>query len=266
MRRAELLERLERPWQLIGAAVVLQWLSTVAVAFRAEGVELGARELANVVVLGPLALFCADRIATSLAGRALAAWTLFLWVVLPWLAPLFTLASYDATMRDIVLPLALGLTPDGGYLEGFALLAALALLLQRRRVTTVAGALVLAALVAVWVSRLPLPDLSRDAFVDAMTGLREYFWSQRLLQWLPVAGVIAVARCSLPVALALAGWVGGYAVIRLAHPGGGFENGEIFQELLPALPAYVLLVSAVPLLVPTLAAKLGPLARPAGSP
>lgn len=263
MRRAELLER---PLLLLAVAVVLQWLTVLAVGLRADGVELGARELVNVVLLGPLMLAAAFALAAGLGGIALGAWTLFVFLALPWLAPYFTLASYDETLRVDVLPLALGLTPDAGYLEGTALLAALALLARRERATRAAGVLVLAAVAAVWLTRLPFPDLSDDAFDGAMAGLREYFWSQRLLQWLPLAGVIAVARRSVPLALALAAWLGGYVVLRWAHPGAGYEDGEVFRELLPALPAYVLLVSALPLLVPTLAARLGALGRPAEAP
>lgn len=266
MRRAELVRLLERPLLLIAAGVGLHWLTALVVGLRADDVDLGARELLNVAVLSPLALAAAFVVGERLGGIALGAWTLLVWIALPWLAPIFTLASYDVTMRDDVLPLAVGLTADAAYAEGVALLVALALLLQRRRVTIAAGALVLAAIVVLWTTRLPIPDLSRDAFDGAMAGLREYFWSQRVLQWLPLAGVVAVARRSVPVALALGGWLGGYAVIRLAHQGGGYENGELFRELLPAYPAYVLLASALPLLVPTLAARLGPLARPAETP
>lgn len=267
MRRAERLRPLlERPVLLLAAAVVLQWLSALVVGLRADDGELGPRELVNVGLLGPLTLAAAFAVAASIAGAALGAWTLLVWVLLPWLAPIFTLASYDSTLRDEVLPLALGLTPDAGYLEGAALTAALALLLRRRRETTAAGALLLAAVAAVWLTRLPFPDLSREAFDAAMAGLREYFWSQRVLQWIPLAGVIAVARRSVAAALALGGWLGAYALVRWAQPGAGFEDGELFRELLPALPAYVLLASALPLLVPTLAARLGPLARPAEGP
>jgi hypothetical protein len=45
----------------------------------------------------------------------------------------------------------------------------------------------------------------------------------------------------------------------------GFENGEVVRVLLPALPACVLLAAALPLLVPTLATRLGALARPVES-
>ena len=261
MHPAELPRLLERPWQLLATGVALYWLTALAVGIRAD-VEVGARELANVVLLGPLSLLLAFRIGERISGRALGAWTLLVCVALPWLAPLFTLSTYDATLRDEVLPLAVGLTPDGGYLEGVALLAALALLLERRRLALAAGGVVLAAVAAVWLSRLPVPDLSVDAFKANMAGLREYFWSHRVLQWLPVAGTIAVARRSVPAALALAAWVGGYVAVRAGQPV-GLEGGALFRALLPAFPAYVLLAASLPLLVPTLAARLGPLARPA---
>ena len=122
----------------------------------------------------------------------------------------------------------------------------------------------LAALAAVWLSRAPgVGGLSLDALQANLAGLREYFFSQRLLQWLPLAGVIAVARRSVPVALALGGWFAGYVTFRLTSSAATFDDGEFFRLLLPALPAYVVLAAALPLLVPTLAARLGPLARPA---
>jgi len=262
MRPADLPRLLERPWQLLAAAVALYWLTALAIGVRAD-VEVGAPELVNVVLLGPLSLVLAYRISERIAGAALGAWTLLVWVALPWLAPLYTLTAYDATLRDEVLPLAVGLTPDRGYLEGVALLAALALLLERRRAPVAAGSLLLAGLAVLWLSRLPVPDLSADALKANMAGLREYFWSHRVLQWIPIAGVIAVARCSLQAAFALGAWLGGYVLLRAAQPGIGVEDGELFHALLPAFPAFVLLAASLPLLVPTLAARLGPLARPA---
>jgi hypothetical protein len=43
MQRADLSRLLERPWQLLAAAVALSWLTAVAVAIRAD-VDVGARE------------------------------------------------------------------------------------------------------------------------------------------------------------------------------------------------------------------------------
>jgi hypothetical protein len=246
---------------------VLQWVTTLVVALRADSVDIGALGLFNVIVLGPLAIVAALCVAGSVGGVALGAWTLLVWVAMPWVAPVFTLPKYDSTMRDDVLPLVLGLTGDAGYAEGVAILGALALMTRRSRATTALSAGTLLVLAAVWLSRTPgVEGLSLDALQGNLAGLREFFFSQRLLQWLPLAGVIAVARRSVPLALALGGWLGGYVAFRLTSTEATFENGEFFRLLLPALPAYVLLAAALPLLVPTLAARLGPLARPATVP
>jgi hypothetical protein len=95
------------------------------------------------------------------------------------------------------------------------------------------------------------------AFTVNMAGLREFFWSQRLLEWLPLAGTIAVARRSVPLALLLGGWMLSFGIVLGSQPDAGLEGGGLFRVLLPALPAYVLLVAAIPLLVPTLELRLG---------
>lgn len=299
MRFAELLER---PSRLLAAAVLLQWLTTAIVALRAKGLELEAIELLNVVLLGPVALLCAYRIASAAGGAALGAWTLLVWVAAPWIMHAVTLASYDATMRDRVLPLGLGLTPEAGYAAGVALLVAAALLAMGGAATTAASGLVTAVAVlltpeailfaapvvlALLAARRPrelgffvsalapvllvallwrqpsFDDLALGRLRDHFAGLREYFWSQRVLQWLPLAGAIAVGRRSVPLAILLGGWFGAFLLAQTSRPGVGFDDGELFRVLLPALPAYVLLAAALPLLVPTLATRLGPLARPA---
>lgn len=256
---------LERRPLLLAAAVGLQWLTALWVGLRADELELGVRELVGAGVLGPLALLAAFDLTARAGGAALGAWTLLVWVTAPVLAPAFTLSSYDATLRDDVLPLAVGLTSDAGYLEGVALLVAVALGFRATRATLAGAALVLAGLAVVWLSRLPLPDPSLDAFDANMAGLREYFWSQRLIQWLPLAGAIGVARRSAALAAVLGAWLGAYVALRATSATVGFEDGELFRALLPAFPAYILLAAALPLLVPTLAARLEGFARPASS-
>ena len=267
MRPAEQLRWLVvRPPVVIAGAIVTQWLTTIIVALRADSLDIGPGSLFNVTVLGPLALVCAFRIAASAGGLALGSWTLLVWVALPWLAPAFTLAKYDSTLREYVLPIVLGLTGDAGYAEGVAILAVLALLVRRSRVATALAGLTLIALAIVWARRTSgIDSLTLDALQLNMAGLREYFWSQRVLQWLPFAGIVAVARRSPALAIALGGWLGAFVGLRLTSTGATFDDGEFFRLLLPALPAYVLLVAALPLLVPTLAGRLGPLAQPVES-
>ena len=85
-------ELLERPRRLLAAAVLVQWLTTAVVGLRAEDAAVGATELLNVLVLGPIALVCAYRIAVAVGGVALGAWTLLVWVAAPWVMHAVTLA------------------------------------------------------------------------------------------------------------------------------------------------------------------------------
>ena len=118
--------------------------------------------------------------------------------------------------------------------------------------------------IALWQARavdgpdpLAFGPVDWDQFTTNMAGLREFFWSQRLLQWLPLAGTIAVARRSIPLALLLGGWMISFGVVLGSQPVAALAGGAIFRVLLPALPAYIVLVAAIPLLVPTLAFRLG---------
>lgn len=93
-------------------------------------------------------------------------------------------------------------------------------------------------------------DIDWKHMNDQFISLREFFWSPRLLEALPLAGAIAVARRSLPAAALLVGWFGAYFLAKAGSPVSTVDSGSIWRMLLPALPAYVLLVAAVPLLVP----------------
>lgn len=94
--------------------------------------------------------------------------------------------------------------------------------------------------------------VSWEAFTSNMAGLREYLWSNRVLQWLPLAGAIGAARGSLPFASLLAGWFGAFAVVYGASPQAHVEDGSFLVAFVPAGPAFCLLVACIPLLLPTL--------------
>jgi hypothetical protein len=204
-------------------------------------------------------------------------------------------------MRDDVLPLVLGLEPERGFAAGAALLVAAALLIVPGRTWTLGVGVALGAAAVLepatlvfaiaaglaflverrprslaWAAAVVLPfvaallvrhgldiaDRSDAAFDGSMAGLREYFWSQRLLQWLPIAGAIAVGRRSLSLAVLLGGGFLAFGIAQAALPEASFADGLLFELLLPGLPVYVLLAAALPLLVPTLATRLGDDARP----
>jgi hypothetical protein len=119
------------------------------------------------------------------------------------------------------------------------------------------------------IGALPLGDSFLDRFPlhldnwnENMSNLREFFWSARLAQWAPLAGAIAVARRSPPAAALLLGWLLAYVVVKGSSDVASIENGSFWRLVMPALPAYFLLVVSIPLLVPTLARRLGPRLTP----
>jgi hypothetical protein len=111
-------------------------------------------------------------------------------------------------------------------------------------------------------------DLDLDHWLTQMDELREFFWSARVAQWAPVAGLVAalVVRRGVIAAL-LGGWLGAFLVVKGFSPRATIESGSFWRLLMPAWPAYLLLFASIPLLVPTLARRLGermrvPVSRP----
>ena len=80
------------------------------------------------------------------------------------------------------------------------------------------------------------------------TFIREYFYEIRILEWLPIAGAIGIARRSPAAAVLVAGWL--FAFLGVEGSSSDVLDGSFWRRMLPALPAYVLLAAAIPLLVP----------------
>ena len=104
--------------------------------------------------------------------------------------------------------------------------------------------------------------LNFDTWKENMSGLREFTWSARVIQFLPLAGAVAVARRSVPAAGLFLGWLLGYVVVKGAADVATIESGSYWRLIMPALPAFALLTAAVPLLVPTFLERMGPRLEP----
>ena len=292
--------------------------------------------LAQILVLGPIALLCVYGIAARIGGRLLGYWASLLWVIAPFAAiPLFV-DRYQERWAEHFLPQALGLTALADF-PSMVLVLAGALFVARSltpgRVADaalagvligvaaglkppnllVAGGAVLAYLVArrwreglawglallpgllvllLWKVRglgevpaftlgqaqlaagsgplaldLELDryfDLDLEHWRDQMNYLREFFWSARLAQWAPVAGLIAVLRVRRgALAALLGGWLAAFIVVKGFSPRADIQANTFWRLLMPAWPAYLLLFASIPLLVPTLARRLGDRVRPA---
>jgi hypothetical protein len=117
------------------------------------------------------------------------------------------------------------------------------------------------ALVALDVDRYLELDL--DHWRQQMNELREFFWSARVAQWAPIAGVLAVVRVRRgSIAALLAGWLGAFLLVKGFSTRASIEANTFWRLLMPAWPAYLLLFASIPLLVPTLARRLGERLRP----
>jgi hypothetical protein len=93
---------------------------------------------------------------------------------------------------------------------------------------------------------------------EQMDSLREFFWSARLAQWAPFAGLLAVVRVHrVPIAALLGGWLGAFILVKGFDDRANIEENTFWRLLMPAWPAYLLLFAAIPLLVPRLAPSLG---------
>ena len=116
--------------------------------------------------------------------------------------------------------------------------------------TLLAAGTTLAAPVGVSVDVGRYVDLDWGNFRSNMAELREFFWSARVLQWLPFAGAFAVARRSVPLAGLLAAWFFAFLVVKGTPAQSTVESGSFFRLLMPAYPAYFVLAASIPLLVP----------------
>jgi hypothetical protein len=91
---------------------------------------------------------------------------------------------------------------------------------------------------------------------ENMDVLREFFWSVRPLEYLPLAGAVAVSLRSLPKGAFLASWFSAYFFVKGSATYSRVEDGSFFRLLMPAFPAYLLLAASIPLLVPTYGREL----------
>ena len=162
----------------------------------------------------------------------------------------------EAGAAGLVVSLALALDVSAVL---FVAAPAAALLAARRWRESGAYAVALLPGLVVLVVRDPALPSFPDGDVwgnlhDNFLGVQEFFWSVRILQWLPVAGVIGVARRSIPLALLLGIWFGAFLLALGGDPENTIGSGTFLTVLVPALPAYLLLAAAIPLLAPPLPA------------
>ena len=81
-------------------------------------------------------------------------------------------------------------------------------------------------------------------------GVREFFWAVRPLEFVPLAGLLAIGRRSWPKAVLVFGWFITFLVIKGTDDKANIEDASFFRLLMPSFPAFLLLLASIPLLVP----------------
>jgi hypothetical protein len=191
---------------------------------------------------------------------------------------------WDAALAGVLFGAAVGTKPPNGLLAAGAVLAYVVARRWREAVAFGVGAAPALLTLALWkyrgLGQLPVlayddvrvaagsaplalevhkyVDISTSHWRNEMDSLREVFWSGRLAEWAPFAGLIAVLRVRRwAIAALLGGWLGAFILFKGFSPRASIDGNTFWRLLMPAWPAYLLLFAAIPLLVPTLARKLG---------
>jgi hypothetical protein len=82
--------------------------------------------------------------------------------------------------------------------------------------------------------------------------LREHFWSERVVEWVLVAGLLGLARRSFAALALFGGWFLAFFVVKGTQNIASLESGALLHGLVQAIPGFVLMVAAVTFLVPRL--------------
>jgi hypothetical protein len=214
------------------AAVQIAAVAGVAVT----GTSDGAVSVIAALVLAPVAVWAVAAAGSRVAGPRFGLAAAIVFVLLPHVARAYFYGAYDKVYADDVLSNLMGLRATWTYALGVA--AAIAFRFAPRAVVAAAGVVAAAVALAVW---------GTGELGGVKANLHETGWSPGLLEWLPVAGAVGAARKAPLLAVGLFGWLL-FVVLRAADA--PYANGAFWRELVPALPAAALLVTAVSLLVP----------------
>ena len=93
-------------------------------------------------------------------------------------------------------------------------------------------------------------DLDWHHLHQNIDGVREFFWAVRPLEFVPLAGLLAIGRRSWPKAVLVFGWFITFLLIKGTDQKANIEDASFFRLLMPSFPAFLLLLASIPLLVP----------------
>jgi hypothetical protein len=104
--------------------------------------------------------------------------------------------------------------------------------------------------------RIYNPDLnSWHHLHQVLLALREHFWAPRVMEWLPLAGLVALLLRSRRGFLLLAPWFIAYLLTKGTYDPASVDDASFWRIMMPAYPAFLLLAASVVLLVPGVRAR-----------
>ena len=105
-------------------------------------------------------------------------------------------------------------------------------------------------------NRIHRPSLnSWEHLHQVLLALREHFWVARVIEWLPIAGCIALLARSRRAFLLVGSWFIVYLLAKGTYVPASVDDASFWRILMPAFPAYLLLAAAVVLLLPGVRAR-----------
>jgi hypothetical protein len=83
-----------------------------------------------------------------------------------------------------------------------------------------------------------------------LLGIKEHFWSMRIVEWLVIAGLIGLGRRSLTALLVVGGWFAAFVVTKATYQNAGVADASLFRIMIPSYPAFILLLASLVYLFP----------------
>jgi hypothetical protein len=83
-----------------------------------------------------------------------------------------------------------------------------------------------------------------------LLGIKEHFWSMRVVEWLVIAGLIGLSRRSLTAFLVVGGWFAAFVLTKATYAGASTDDASVFRIMMPSYPAFILLLASLVFLFP----------------
>jgi hypothetical protein len=85
---------------------------------------------------------------------------------------------------------------------------------------------------------------------EVLLALREHFWAARVIEWLPLAGILALLLRARRALLLIGSWFVVYLLVKGTYIPASVDDASFWRFMMPSFPALVLLAAAIVLVVP----------------